>query len=220
VSGSRPSRRLERLLICEGPEDRLFFGRLIEARSDLPKFHIVDAGGNGGFSSAINKFRVDKTSVFNSLREILIVADNDDDPRGNFEEVCSHIERVFGPKSAPSGPLVKVRSTATRSASITVMMVPWENEHGSLERMCVEAARSTDRKIGTDVDHFLSTIHADRWKSETRFNKAWLRTNLAVRCERDPFVALGHIFSDNHHYGLIPVDHPSLDRIAGELRKL
>lgn len=218
MSNGRPLQRLPRLLICEGPEDKYFFQRLIQAH-ELPHFYILDAKGNGQFAEALRSFRVERTADFNSLSNILIVADNDEQPAARFQNVCSQIDRVFGADTAPNAPLQPTSSTATRSAAITILMIPWTGEHGSLERMCVEAARAADRAIAGHVDTFMDLIGADRWNNETRVGKAWLRTILAARCERDPFVALGHVFNDQQYQPLIPLNHPSFDRIINVLRR-
>ena len=85
--------------------------------------------------------------------------------------------------------------------------------------MCIEAARSADGAVGGHIDMFMNLIAAERWKNESRFGKAWLRTNLAARCVRDPFVALGHVFNDPQYQELIPVNHSSFKRIIEVLRR-
>lgn len=214
MTDGRQPQPLQRLLICEGAEDKYFFERLIEVHA-LPRFYIQDAGGNGRFAAAIRRFQVERTRDYNSLLEILVVADNDEDPAASFRNVCTQIHRIFGIQ--PSSPLQKAPRTATRAA-ITVMMVPWEGENGNLERMCLEAARSVDRVLAGHVDTFMNLIHAERWGNESRLGKAWLRTNLAARCVRDPFVALGHVFNDPQYQPLIPVNHSSFGRLVGFLR--
>jgi hypothetical protein len=99
-------------------------------------------------------------------------------------------------------------------------MVPWTNEHGHLERMCVEAARDANKNIAMHVDTFMNLIRAEGWQNQSRFGKAWLRVNLAARCSRDPFIALGSVFAYARHNALIPIDHSSFDRIADVLRRL
>jgi hypothetical protein len=207
-----PKARFPRLLICEGHEDKLFFHHLITVRR-LPQFHIMKCSGNGGFAEAIRAFRIDRTKQFNALRDILIVADNDETPRDNFMRVCSQIEQVFGPGTSPPDPMAKAKTTP----AVTVMMIPWIEIKGHLERLCVDAAHNADRKIGGHVQTFMSMINADKWGNESRYGKAWLRTNLAARCERDPFVPLGKVFSDSDNWHLIPMVHPSFNQIANAL---
>jgi hypothetical protein len=84
-------------------EDKFFFERLITVRN-LPRFYIVEARGNGEFAEAIQAFRVERTADYNSLREILIVADNDESPSDSFANVCVQIDRVFGLERLPTLP--------------------------------------------------------------------------------------------------------------------
>jgi hypothetical protein len=65
------------------------------------------------------------------------------------------------------------------------------------------------------VDTFMGLIAAERWQNDSRFGKAWLRVNLAARCERDPFVPLRVVF--RQYRPLIPATDASFDRIADVL---
>lgn len=204
-----------RLLICEGHKDMCFFHRLIEERG-LPKFHIVEASGNGGFFNTLSDIHLMETKRFKALRGILIVADNDDDPAGRFGSVCQQVERFFGRGTAPNAALQASRTTPP----VTIMMIPWTNEHGHLEKLCVDSAESADGINAQQVDMFMGLIHAERWQSESRRGKAWLRVNLAARCVQDPFVPLGDVFLEARYRRLIPLNHPSFTRVADELAKL
>jgi Protein of unknown function (DUF3226) len=202
-----------RLLICEGIEDRRFFQRLIEARQ-LPRFHIQDAGGNSRFSTAISTFEVRQTKAYQGLRDILIVADNDDDPEERFANVCNHIGDKFGAGAAPDAPL----KPTIRKPRCTVLMLPWTGENGALETLCMEAAKNADKSVAAHVDGFLACLVAEEWPGRLRYSKAWLSANLAGRCAIDPSIALGKVFNDKRHQRLIPVEDSSFNRIADFLR--
>jgi hypothetical protein len=207
---------LPRLLICEGAKDSLFFQRLIAERQ-LPNFYVWPAGGNSKFYDSLNKFNLERTNEFRGLSHILFVADNDETPKANFDNICAQINRFFKANVAPNAPLVRVPRAGTRP-SLTVLMMPWTDENGHLEKLCVAAARQADKKMAEKVDTFMATINSDKWKSESRVGKAWLRTNLAARCVPDPFVPLGRVFEDAPLRNLIPVTHSSFDVIADVLR--
>jgi hypothetical protein len=202
-----PRARFPRLLVCEGYDDKCFFHKMIHER-DLPPFHIWPCRGNGGFSNAIRAFRANRTKQYNALRDILIVADNDDAPIASFSNVCDHIERFFGER--PSAPLIK---TKTKPA-VSVLMIPWTDIHGHLEALCMESATDADRDVATHVQTFMNLLFAERWASASRRGKAWLRANLAARCDRDPFVPLAEVFKQERYSHLIPLKHKSFDRIA------
>ncbi len=204
-----------RLLICEGLEDLSFFRLLIEARK-LPRFHLQSSGGrfkpggNTKFRSAIQAFRIEKPKIFDSLGDIVLVADNDDMPSGNFKKVCQQIDQYFGAGTAPPAPLQPTKT----QPRVTILMIPWEGEHGHLESLCVESARCANKNIGRHVNDFMALIHSEKWRSESRVGKAKLRISLAARCESDPFVPLKHVFDDPKHHTLIPLTHASFNRIA------
>jgi hypothetical protein len=152
-----------RLLICEGPEDHFFFERLIEARN-LPRFHIQAAGGNTQFSGAISKFELERTSIFRQITDIVVVADNDDDPIASFNNACAEIRKAVGAASTPRRPL---QSTG-RKPRCTLVMVPWTDVEGNLESLCVETARHANANAGGHVDTFLALAGAGRWESPSR----------------------------------------------------
>jgi hypothetical protein len=208
-----------RLLICEGSDDFFFFQHLIEEWK-LPRFHIQHSGGRdprGGiskFGAAIRAFRTQRTHIYKQLKNIVIVADNDDSPQENFEYVCKQIESVFGYGTAPTAPLDK----SNTNPPVTVLMIPGTGVEGHLEKLCQETARNADKNIAKSVDDFMALIHSDKWPSESRKAKAWLRTNLAARCENDPFVSLGEVFSESRYKKLIPLNHNSFDQIIDFLK--
>jgi hypothetical protein len=73
--------------------------------------------------------------------------------------------------------------------------------------------------MGGFVDQFASQAKVDKWKSECRKKEMWLRSDLAARCERDPFVSLRNVFSDKTNRWLIPLDDPSFKKIHDAMAK-
>jgi hypothetical protein len=171
---------------------------------------LLDSGGNTKFFESLSRFKLEKT--FRGIKQVLVVADNDEDPQGRFDNIRTQLERVFGTGSAPPAPLEKTKGTP----SLSVLMIPWTDQHGHLEKLCCVAAKTADKKIGAHVDHFMALLNSDGW-TDSRIGKAWLRTNLAARCERDPFVPLGTVFDDNRYNNLIPLNDPSLNQVANFL---
>jgi Protein of unknown function (DUF3226) len=206
-----------RLMICEGFEDAWLLNKLIEARG-IQRFHIQVAGGNTKFAGAISKFKLEQPKIFNALQDIVVVADNDDDPTASFGNACAELVKAFGnnPKMTPAKPLEPSKTKPRCS----ILMVPWTGMEGTLETLCVDAAKHANVTMGGHTDHFLAVIGADKWPSPTRRGKAWLRSNLAARCESDPFIPLGKVFSEAKHAGLIPLGHGSFNQIADFLAKV
>jgi hypothetical protein len=204
-----------RLLICEGYEDHWFLHNLIEKRA-LQRFHIRSAGGNTKFATAISQFELENPKAFKALADVVVVADNDDAPAARFKNACDELRAYFGDAAAPREP--QARSTSRPRCA--VLMVPWTDVKGNLETLCVDAAKDADTAISGHVQTFMDLVKAGKWPSPSRIGKAWLRSNLAVRCEADPFVPLGKVFNDKRHENLIPVKHKSFNRIADFLSKV
>ena len=203
-----------RLLLCEGPEDKAFFEQLIRTRT-LPRFRIRDTGGkilkaagNTRFGFALKAFKLER-----GVKDILIVADNDEAPDKRFSNVCTQIGDAYDLDKVPSRPLEKV----SNDPSIMVLMLPWEGEVGCLETLCEESARTANAQIAGHVDYFAAMVGVDNWDKQTRKSKMWLRTMLAATCERDPFVFLGNVFRYHRNQYLIPLDHPCFDRVSNVL---
>ena len=203
-----------RLLVCEGPEDVAFFQRLIESRS-LPRFRIRDTGGklskaagNTRFGFALNALKTEA-----GIKDVLIVADNDESPSRSFANVCRQILTAYDQEKVPDGPLQKV----SRNPSLMILMLPWTDEFGNLETLCEDAARSNATQTATHVDQFAAMIRWERWDRQTRKSKMWLRTMLAACCEHDPFILVGSVFRHRKNQHLIPLNHHCFDRVADVL---
>ncbi len=183
------------ILLCEGPEDRHFFEALFRVH-ELPQFRILDntsekdrRGGITKFRSRLEGLKVKDKKRFESIRNFIIVADNDINPSANFEQVRQQIDMVF-PGKAPDRAWEKTKY----SPCTAVIMIPKPNEQGNLELLCIESLRAKHREIASYVDDILSYARADLWDTPRR-GKAWLRTNLALR-SNDPCASFGEILRD------------------------
>jgi len=199
-------------MVCEGPEDCAFFHNVIDEWK-LPRFHIVSSGGNTKFARRIRAFRLERPKVYQALTDIVLVADNDQNPSESFARVQRQVKDVFG--AAPDRPL----QPAGTKPRITVLMIPWAHERGHLEKLCVGPARATDQTAGDRVQTLMDLVGADGWvdvddvPDDSRFGKAWLRTYLAIRCRQDPFVTLLDALREQRFSYLIRVRHSSLHQI-------
>lgn len=194
-----------RLLVCEGYEDKQFFKSLVQDRP-FPDFKVIDTsspddrlGGISKFKRALNGFKLAHTVRFKSLKHIVIVADNDEDPVGNFSAVKQQVEAVF-PGRSLRAPWIKTGDDPT----ISILMVPITvnrgvitMKNGTLEGFCCEAARQGNGAAASHIDNLLRDVGVQGW-SETRIGKAWLRSNLAIR-HNDPCAPLGEIFRDSRN---------------------
>lgn len=203
-------------MICEGPDDVGFFQRLIAERQ-LQNFIILDARGNSGFARELSKFKLERSADYRQIKSIVLVADNDETPNENFGLVCRQVEEVFGPNTAPTAPMLKTVAVP----SISILMIPWTNENGSLESFCIEAASSTKPLVNGDwTTDYLKRSGAENWANETRYGKAWIRSNLAIRHDKEPDIWLGSLFRDDKSHHLIPLKHKSFKRVADYLNSI
>lgn len=228
---ARPPRKSltpPRVILCEGFSDEAFFRELIKQRR-IHQFGIrscadADKSKKGG----IDKFgklleAIPTWEGFSELRDIVIVADNDASPAKNFAKVCRLIERA-SPEAIPA-PVYGVPDRALVSAAgtparITVLMMPWPDVPGNLESLCLQAAASVSADISACVDGFVRCARTDEWEDPTKVDKMRLRSILAARHQKDPFIGLGNVWQRQQSRGLIPINHPCFDRIEAFLRSI
>jgi|SRR5579875_154703 len=87
----------KRIIICEGEEDAAFIRALIKINNlapfDIsPIRDIGNVGGNTGFKNAI--LAADAINGFEKVTDVVIVADNDDDPATSFKSVIEQIRNA------------------------------------------------------------------------------------------------------------------------------
>lgn len=209
---------LPRLLICEGEDDKAFFASFIEARA-LPRFHIqitTSTGRPGGNTKFVHSLRSAKFNKgFDQLRHIIVATDCDGDHERSFHAVQQQIRDAGF--EAPTAPLVRSsEGSVPNSPTITILMVPLTLQEGVLETMLVMPTRATNVPMSSKIDQFVADVGGDRWASRKQ-DKLWLRAALAARCERDPFVSLPSVLTDQRYSGVVDLRHPSLDDLAGFL---
>jgi hypothetical protein len=187
-----------RLILCEGIDDDAFLKALLIERK-LPKCHIVytrtdrkRSGGNTKFGLKLKALRASSERNFDVIKKIMIVSDNDKNHTTSFQAICNQInEHGFGP--APTAEL----EPSVAPVPITIAMLPKNQEPGCLECVCIHAARRKKKIIAGHVDTFRDLVGGggDDWE-ENRRGKMWLRSWLAVACEKDPFIPLQNVFAD------------------------
>jgi hypothetical protein len=209
--------QVTRLIFCEGYEDELFL-RLLLKEFGLVGFDVIAAEGNSLIGEKMLGYQTTHSTNWERAKTVLIVADNDDDPANAFKLICRQIDNVFGPNSAPAAPKI-VGNTQPPCA---VLMLPDTNEHGCLESLCCHAAKEAAKTIGNTTTVFLDLLHSDRWHSQKRHGKAWLRANLAARCAEDPFIPLKAVFRKPKFRKLIPIasTNPALRKLATAISSL
>lgn len=126
-----------RVLVVEGRDEELFFTAFIDNCKDklnLPDIQILPVGGKSRLPG--NLKALVKSPGFSEIISLGIVRDADEDARAAFQSVCSAL-RSAG-LSAPPAPLVSAGS----NPSVSVIILPGDNNPGMLEDLCLPFAYS------------------------------------------------------------------------------
>lgn len=137
------------LLLCEGMHDVQFFYHLQKDRG-LPAFQAASCGNIVGTPSgrdgithltgALNALPA-IPAFHTTLQKILIIADNDNNPKGAFQRVQQLVKNTaeLRPGVRYTVPASE-QATSGRNPSITVLMLPWSGQQGALDTLCLAAA--------------------------------------------------------------------------------
>jgi hypothetical protein len=211
-----------KLILCEGPADEAFLRALISARQLGDPSIRNTSDGTGDRSGSISRFGTLLTAIpafhgFAQVTDILIIADADEDPPANFAQIQRQIESAENPSAKPpryASPTA-LRETAGHAPSITVLLLPWDNQKGNLESLCLDAAMSADHAIAQCVEEF-ATCTGTNWPEVTLSGKMKLRSLLAARHRPNPFIGMGNIWSNAPD--LVPLSHSSFNQLSDFLR--
>jgi hypothetical protein len=151
----------EILLVCEGATDAHFFKHLL-ARRKVAGFDIdwtltEDAGGRvtegkDAFEAYLRALRTEFEKVERFTQAVILVADNDDQPQAQFRNVQKQIAKA-GSFGVPDAPL-ELRQSAVGLPPLAILMLPWNDEPGSLETLLLQAVFSEDHKGRQCVEDF------------------------------------------------------------------
>lgn len=209
-----------RLILCEGTSDEAFLRALIKARN-LPEFCIRNGsdlpGDNPGGITMIGRLLAGIIiwEGFAAITDILIVVDSDSDPLTNFNEVCSQIRSVTDYSYPVPNTLL---DRANGSPRVKVITIPWIDESGNLETLCLSVAVKTSQPLAACVEAFAQCAKVDTWTLARKRDAMRLRSFLAAAHSSNPFIGLGQVWRDTPE--LIPVTDSQFNRIADVLEEL
>lgn len=212
---------LPRLVLCEGRRDEAFFHALTEARG-LPEFHVTSpseehGGGKSGFLRALKGMAI--ATGFERITDIVLAADNDEDPDTSFREVIDYLKaepNLGSPARAiaiPTQPNVR----ADGEISTTALMLPWIGIPGSLDSLCLEASSRAHPTQSRCVDIYAGCVGANSWPASKQA-KMKLRSLFAGTHRRNPDIGFGNVWRDRPN--LVPLEDPCFDQLADFLRLL
>lgn len=209
-------------ILCESPTDEAFLRALLRHKR-LPEVCIRYTGeANIDRTGGIDQFGkllegIPTWDGFFSVTDLLIVADTDLDPARNFEKIQKALAdaRPFGTPPTtyrvPTRPRVKIAG----APAVMVLMVPWEDQPGNLERLCLAAAMSAAGNTAACVDTFAQCAGVNAWANSIKRDAMKLRSVLAAQHQKNPFIGIGKVWQKNP--ALIPIDHASFKGIEDVL---
>jgi hypothetical protein len=201
------------LLLVEGAADQSFFAALMNERSirgiDVAYPAAPHPGGKTGYWSVLRALRL--VRGFESLRNIILVADSDGDSEAAFAFMIAQLQEADG----YALPDVPHSTTTGGDPLVTVLLVPWMNESGDLETLCLPACYDKWPTVGRCVDAMAECTGVGAWEP-TKKSKALLRWFISSTCRPDPNTSLVHLWSRPPEYR-IPLQHVSFDKIANFL---
>jgi hypothetical protein len=203
-----------RVILCEGPADKAFFIALIKNRA-LPEFDIFCPGdvenigaGVGAYSKFLEAISIPMASRTDST--ILITADCDGDPNQSFGKIRHKISLVahYG-YGVPDSPVQLTRSADL--PSLVVLMIPWAEEAGCLETLCLEALLASNPNLKKCVEQFTECTKTNAWDIPRR-PKMQLQCLISALSEKNPGSGLRQALERTDI--LIPLQETCFDRIA------
>jgi len=169
------------IILYEGVEDKVFLGELLKVLGLAGKFDFQERNGAGkdGFEKIL------KALVIPTPKAIIIVADNDGNPQDAFKNIQKQIGNAGF--TVPKKPRETV---ATPNLSpLSVLMVPWDNDSGCLETLCLSAANPKDKNQLDCADALVKCAGANSWEIAKKA-KLKMRGFLSAVCKTDPNTGL------------------------------
>lgn len=207
------------LILCEGSNDESFFTGLLKNRN-IKGFQVAfpadpeqRSGGRNGFGDLLGSLTLQ--SGFSNLKTIVLASDNDDNGAKSFKFIQRQIKEA-GEYSVPKKPFLITRTRGY--PSLAVLMLPWKQELGNLETLCLRAAIDKWPKVASCLKDYYRCSDAPNW-TLTKRSKMKLRCLIAATCKDDPNTSLTHLWSRKEEYH-IPLDHECFDRIVKFLKDL
>jgi hypothetical protein len=201
---------LPTVILCEGEEDVSFLKELISKRH-IGEFEFFPNKGCGGVTKIGDTLRAFRQSRDSGKRKaILIVGDNDGRPGDSFAFIQAQIKSAD--YAIPAAPRQQVQQD--NLPPLSVLMIPWDDEVGCLETVCLSSASKINPRNLECVEGLVACIGAGDWDVPKQA-KLRMRCYLSSACKSDPNTGLKYAWSRPET--LISVDDPCFNNIADYL---
>jgi hypothetical protein len=197
-------------ILAEGEEDAAFARELIAKRNISIKFDVspnIDVGGTGGNSGFYDSSIASEPIIgFPDVKNVVILADNDDDPSASFKNVCDQIEkaRSEGNLNRDWGKATSPGTKAAGDPSVSIWMWPSAGKKGCLETLFWQVVCAKYAKEAKCIDVACKCAGADVWPL-SKLDKARFRCFVALVCKKNPAIGFGNFLRD--FPALIPMTH-------------
>jgi hypothetical protein len=211
------------LILCEGSHDRAFFRALL-SHLGLTKFQTTSPdevlgarGGNTQWGRTLAA--IIGTRKFETLDGLIIVVDNDDNPK---QAVLSAQRAIITSPVFAGPPKRKIRRPQRTMFStkgppkVAIVPMPAVGQPGALESLCIQAAQTVvpATVIGC-ADQFIRCNGIDQWTTSKQA-KVKMRAIIAASHKRNPEMTLSKLWEQRPD--LVPVADPVFADIAAFLR--
>jgi hypothetical protein len=205
------------LILCEGESDKRFFDQLIEKRGIENCFQVRFPSQGDDKRAGRSKFGrwldlvSDTEDFIQNIQAVLIVSDNDENPKGSFEEVIKSLQEASSFKLPTKEREVMLSQDAP---ALAILMLPLDAQ-GNLEGLCLAAAY-TKWPIKEAVDNFTSATSAKNWSAGKK-SKMQLQCIIAATCASRPDAGFVGHWRDKKEFH-VPLEDPTFDGIAEFLK--
>jgi len=161
------------LLVVEGKDEELFFGKLIR-HLGLGKIQIVAIGGKQNLRPNL-KILVKSPQFIDTVVSLGIVRDADDDPTAAFQSVRDTLKAVG--LTVPENPLTPVGD----NPQVSIMILPDARSSGMMESLCLRAVEKDHATLC--VEQYFQCLQQQGLLLPRNMSKAKVQVFLASKPE-------------------------------------
>jgi 5S rRNA maturation endonuclease (ribonuclease M5) len=195
------------LILCEGKGDEQFLKHLLENRN-ITGFQIAfpearkDDDGNiiaGGYGRGSFWYELDALKLvrgFESLKNVVIVTDSDNDSAIAFREVQDQVTRA-GDYDVPAA-LMQPSNGRRNNPPITVKTIPGENEPGNLETLVLRAVPDYFGVELACLAHYEQCTGSVAGWTIGKQSKMRLQCVVSAVCANDPTCGMSNLWSNTN----------------------
>lgn len=198
----------KQFVLCEGEEDAAFTRALIAGRDIAQLFDVspnIDLGQIGGNSGFEQSFLATEPLVgFPDVKNVVVVADNDDDPAASFLGVINQLEGLRSSRDIKRnwGRATQAGVKFPGDPSVSVWMWPAPGEVGCLETLLWQVIVRKHPVGAACAEAACKCSGAEQWPL-SKYHKARVRCFISLVYKKNPAISLSLLWRD--FKDLIPV---------------